>query len=67
MVYHIPYEAEFECPVGHKFTAQVNVLNAQSEATCPTCYAEWVDKHIPKGKRVSEPKAVNPVTLTTYD
>ena len=56
MVYVIPYEAEYECPKGHRFTTRCNPMKDGNEAMCPTCYAEWVAANVPNGRQISEPK-----------
>ena len=58
MVYIVPYEADYECPRGHKFVADANPI-ADSQATrCPACYQAWIDEHVPKGERTSKPREV---------
>jgi predicted nucleic acid-binding Zn ribbon protein len=52
-MYFTPYEADFECPKGHKFVAPVQALQDSAEVICPTCYAEWVAENVPSAKQVS--------------
>lgn len=53
MTYVIPYEAEFECPKGHRFTAPASPFGG-SEARCTVCYEEWIAANVPNGRQVSE-------------
>lgn len=62
----IPYDADFECEKGHRFTAAVHFdhmtggLQRNAQATCPVCYAAWIEANVPKGRQVSEPRQVPP-------
>jgi hypothetical protein len=54
------YEADFECPKGHRFTAKVGEGRKERQL-CPTCYAEWIAANVSVGVKVSEPRKVNPL------
>lgn len=66
-MYYAPYEAEFECPKGHRFKEQVPTSRGKHEVMCPTCYAEWIEANVPNGVQVGEAVAVDPRTLWTHD
>lgn len=57
-MYLIPYEAEFECPKGHHFTARVGAFAAEQQAMCPICYREWIAANVPSGRQISVPRMV---------
>ena len=62
-----PYEADFECPKGHTFTARVGMLSPADAVTCPQCYQEWIEANVPKARRVSEPRQAPENFYPTYD
>ena len=64
MGYVIPYEADFECPDGHKFTCRVNAMAERRQVVCPTCYAAWVEANVPKGTQVGDPRRADDVKVT---
>lgn len=59
-MYHIPYEADFECPKGHKFVARVTPGDKFPKVTCPVCYEEWIKANVMNGEMVGEPREVRP-------
>lgn len=75
MSYQIPYEADFECPKGHKFTASPEYAYADDEEVevvkppnviikpviCPDCYREFIEANVPKGIQIGEARQVGVV------
>ena len=59
MVYYVPYEANFECPKGHKFTGSASPTD-ETSMRCPVCYEEWIAANVPEAKQVSPSKPVEP-------
>jgi hypothetical protein len=53
-MFQISYEAEFECPKGHRFLANANPLKSDGVARCPHCLEAWIAANVPDGKQVSE-------------
>ena len=63
MSYLVVYEAEFECPKGHRFTGQASPFeSAAAEVMCPTCFQEWIAANIPRAKQVSPAQRADNVT-----
>jgi hypothetical protein len=62
------YEAEFECPKGHRFMAQANPFDsaAVTEPMCPVCYREWLAATFPRGKQITPPQRVNNVAPAAF-
>lgn len=58
MVYVIPYNAEFECPKGHKFIASASPFKDDGKAQCPRCFEAWVAANVPNGKQTTKAVAV---------
>jgi len=58
MSYQIPYEAEFECPKGHRFKADAVPGRMDAEARCRECWNDWIRLNVPNGKQTTEAKAV---------
>lgn len=57
-MYIIPYEADFECPKGHRYTAPVHALSKDKTTTCPDCYSAWISANVPNGTQVTKPVRV---------
>lgn len=55
-MYVIPYEADFECPKGHRFVASVPAMSSWCESRCPRCYEEWIAANVPMARQVSKPR-----------
>ena len=54
-----PYEAEFECPKGHRFKALVLPTKIENnKARCPHCFEEWVAENVLDAEQVSDAKPV---------
>ena len=52
-----PYEAEFECPKGHRFNALVMLPKIKNnKARCPRCFEEWVAENVLDAEQVSDAK-----------
>lgn len=64
MTYVIQYEADFQCPWGHRYIGTVRADSAQTEQICPYCWANWLDRMIPKGLQVTEPRPVSQIKPT---
>ena len=53
MSYQIPYEAEFDCPKGHRFTAPASPFQEHATARCPICMDEWIADNVPDGHQAT--------------
>ena len=56
MVYLVPYEADYQCPKGHKFVAKSDPGAVDEQARCPQCYEEWIVANVPMGAQISPPR-----------
>jgi len=59
----IPYEAEYECPKGHVFTAEASPFKNDGQAMCPQCYADWIAENVPNGKQRTKAAVANTRTM----
>ena len=59
-MYVIPYEADFECPKGHRFTARTGAMVSGAKVRCPECYEQWIAANVPDGVQVSDSRMVEP-------
>lgn len=54
-----PYEAEFECPKGHRFNAMVLPTKTKdNKVRCPRCFEKWVAENVLEAEQVSDAKPV---------
>lgn len=53
-MYIYPYEADYECPDGHRFVATAVLFKDDATARCPICYEQWIAANVPDGKQVSK-------------
>lgn len=67
-MYVVPYEADFECPRGHRFVAPVPLTKSDATAPCPECYREWVAANVPRGQQVSAAREslTQPATFSAH-
>jgi hypothetical protein len=52
LVHRPIYKALFECPKGHRFSADVDPGSSDGSMACPTCYAEWVAANVPSARQI---------------
>lgn len=62
-MYLVPMEADFICPVGHKFKSNPN--NSKTPI-CPACYSKFINDNVPRGKQISKsiPKETEGINLS---
>ncbi len=52
---NLPYEADFECPKGHKFTNRVQgPMSSDDIVRCPMCLEEFLKKNVLDATQVSD-------------
>lgn len=59
MSYSIVTETTYQCPKGHKFENQSS--RNYDEVLCIVCYNEFIGANVPKAKKISKPKPLEPV------